>query len=240
MMADSPKEHADCAGCGKPAPLCVCAALAPIDNAIEVLVMRHPQEQDKVLGTAGLLCRQLTRATLRTGLSWPNLSRALGREADPRRWAALYLGTAKQAPAPELGPLVAVDRDGVPLADQRGGLHGLEGLILLDGNWSQAKALWWRNAWLLKCRRLVVNPAAPSLYGDLRREPRRESVSTLEAAALALARLEGRPALVETLTAPLRLLLENVRRHAPKRPRGGNIRAGRDRRAPGRHRTMRR
>ena len=131
--------------------------------------------------------------------------------AHPRRWAALYLGTARQAPAPELGPLVVVDRDGVPLADQDQARAGICGLILLDGSWSQAKALWWRNPWLLKCRRLMLNPPAPSLYGNVRREPRRDSVSTLEAAALALAHLEAQPAMVEALTAPLRLLLKKVR-----------------------------
>ncbi|HKU95267.1 MAG TPA: tRNA-uridine aminocarboxypropyltransferase [Vineibacter sp.] len=219
MNGQTPTETSDCPGCGKPRALCVCDALARVDNAVEVLVLRHPQEQDKELGTAGLLCRQLARATLRTGLSWPNLAKALGRDADVRRWAVLYLGTARQAPSPALGPLVAVDRDGVPLADQAAARQGLDGLILLDGNWSQAKALWWRNPWLLKCRRLVLNPQAPSLYGNLRREPRRESVSTLEAAASALAHLEGQPELADTLAAPMRLLLKKVRAQAPQRPR---------------------
>jgi DTW domain-containing protein YfiP len=227
MTAPTPADATDCPGCGKPTALCVCTALARVENRVEVLVLRHPQEQDKDLGTAGLLCRQLARATLRTGLSWPNLPKALGRDADPRRWAALYLGTAKQAPAPGLGPLVAVDRDGVPLADQTAGRQGIEGLILLDGNWSQAKALWWRNPWLLKCRRLVLNPQAASLYGDLRREPRRESVSTLEAAGLALVHLEARPELAEALAAPLRLLLKKYRAHAPQRPRIDRRRARR-------------
>jgi len=229
-----PEGPADCPNCGEPAALCVCAAMTRLDNRVDVLVLRHPQEPDKELGTAGLLCRQLARATLRTGLSWPNLSKALGRNADPRRWAVLYLGTAVQAPPATLGPLVAVDRDGAPLGDQAAGLRDIDGIILLDGNWSQAKALWWRNPWLLKCRRLVLNPPAPSLYGNLRREPRRESVSTLEAAALALAHLEAQPGLAEALTAPLRLLLKKVRaRGSPSPPakdrRARGVRRGRGR-----------
>lgn len=219
MTVHTPTEPAACPGCGKPPALCVCPALAQLDNRVEVLVLRHPQEQDKALGTALLLCRQLARARLRTGLSWPNLAKALGHHAEPRRWAVLYLGTAKQAPSAEAGPLVAVDRDGRTLDDAAAGLRDIDGLILLDGNWSQAKALWWRNPWLLKCRRLVLNPSAPSLYGHLRREPRRESVSTLEAAALALARLEGHPEWVDQLTAPLRLLLTKYRAQAPRRDR---------------------
>jgi DTW domain-containing protein YfiP len=59
----------------------------------------------------------------------------------------------------------------------------LEGLIVLDGTWSQAKTLWWRNPWLLKLARVSLVPREPSMYGKLRKEPRREWVSTLEAVA---------------------------------------------------------
>ena len=82
---------------------------------------------------------------------------------------------------------------------------------MLDGTWSQAKTLWWRNPWVLKCRRLVLNPARPSLYGKLRREPRREGLATLEAAGLALARIEGRPEIETALLAGFALLLERYR-----------------------------
>src|SRR5207245_1748202 len=62
-------------------------------------------------------------------------------------------------------------------------LRRLEGVILLDGTWSQAKTLWWRNPWLLKLHRIVLNPVRPARLGRLRREPRREALSTIEAAA---------------------------------------------------------
>lgn len=206
-----PQTAQDCPRCGKPAGLCVCTAMTSIDNRVELLVLRHPQEQDLELGTATILCRQLRHATLSTGLSWPNLTRALGHAAEARRWGTLYLGTRTQAPVPDAPPLLAVDAEGAELADQNDMLGSLQGLILLDGNWAQAKALWWRNAWLLKTRRLVLNPRAPSLYGDLRREPRHESVSTLEAGALALSILEERPEIVAPLLEPLRMLLRQYR-----------------------------
>ena len=90
------------------------------------------------------------------------------------------------------GPLVALNHKGEPLADQDGARHGLRGLVVLDGNWAQAKALWWRNAWLTRLRRFVVVPDGPSLYGSLRKEARSDAVSTLEAVALALSVLEAR------------------------------------------------
>jgi DTW domain-containing protein YfiP len=201
-----------CQDCGKPADLCVCDALSPVDNRIEVLILRHPQEQDRKLGTARLVTLQLKNAVMKTGLSWPNLAKALGRPAaDPKKWGVLYLGAAKTAVPLPPRPLTAVDKKGAPVPDQERILSGIEGIILLDGNWAQAKALWWRNAWLLKCRRLILQPPGPSLYGNLRKEPRRESVSTIEAAAWTLAALQGDPDLADRILPPFRRLLEKCR-----------------------------
>ncbi len=208
-------DHEDlCARCAKPRRLCVCADLNPVENRVSVLILRHPQEQDRELGTAHLAVSQLKNSVLRTGLSWPNLKKALDREADPKRWGVLYLGTAKtSAPLPPR-PLTVVSRKGNPAPDQDAALKNMEGIILLDGNWSQAKALWWRNPWLLKCRRLVLQPPRPSLYGNLRKEPRRESVSTIEAAAYALEALDGDPELAEKILKPFRLLLSKAGKRA--------------------------
>ena len=119
-------------------------------------------------------------------------------------------GAKAARPGKDAPPLVAVDKKGAPLEDQQVALKGIKGLILLDGTWSQAKTLWWRNAWLLKCRRLVLAPARPSAYGKLRREPRRDSLSTLEAAALAVSVLERDDGLYDRVTASLRLLVQKA------------------------------
>src|SRR5215470_9402211 len=178
---------------------------AAVDNATHVLILQHPQEQDRVLGTARLLADNLASATLTIGLSWRNLGHALKQPAEAKDWGVLYLGSTKAAK--EKGPLVALDRKGEPLPDQQTARAGLKGLVVLDGNWSQAKALWWRNPWLIKLRRFVVVPDGPSLYGDLRREARPDAVSTLEAVALALSVLEEDVTLREKLLAPFRDLL---------------------------------
>jgi DTW domain-containing protein YfiP len=87
----------------------------------------------------------------------------------------------------------------------------MEGLVLLDGSWSQAKALWWRNPWLLKLPRLVLHPREPSIYGKLRREPRREYLSTLEAIALALEALGEPSGTPEALRRLFRTLVQRAR-----------------------------
>jgi hypothetical protein len=178
------------------------------DNKVAVLILQHPQEQDRVLGTAKLICATLEHASLTIGLSWRNLGHALGAPAEAKDWGVLYLGSAH---ATKDKGLVALDRKGEPLADQRAARAGLKGIVALDGNWAQAKALWWRNAWLTRLRRFVVVPDTPSLYGDLRREARPDAVSTLEAVGLALAALEGDGAVREALLAPFRELLAKAR-----------------------------
>jgi len=205
-----------CGRCGKPASLCVCDQIAPIENRIAVLILQHPQEQDKVLGSAGLAAQHFANAALRVGLSWPSLAKALGPLAervptDPRRWAVLYLGAARAAELPKGRDVVAVDAKGKPIADQTAALAGLAGVALFDGTWSQAKTLWWRNPWVLKMRRIVLAPARPSRYGVLRREPRREGLSTLEAAALAVSRLEARPEIETALGASFEHMLAKYR-----------------------------
>ena len=197
--APAAADAAECPRCGKPAALCVCAGIQPLDNRVALLILQHPQEQDRALGTARLTLLHLKRATLRTGLSWPSLAKALGREVDPKRWAVLYLGAASAASLPKDRELTLLDNKGAPLPEQERALAEIEGVIALDGSWSQAKTLWWRNPWVLKCRRLALNPKQPSRYGKLRREPRREGLSTLEAAALALARLGRQPEIESAL-----------------------------------------
>ncbi len=203
FQADTPS----CPRCLKPVPLCVCDEVQPIANRISLLILQHPQEQDRLLGTARLAAEQFVNATLRVGLSWPSLAKALGRPADPRQWATLFLGSARPADFPPGREVVAFDRKGTAPGDQDGALAGIEGVILLDGTWSQAKTLWWRNAWLLKGRRIALKPRRPSLYGRRRREARREGLSTLEAAGLVLARLEARPDIEVAVTATFRRML---------------------------------
>src|SRR5207253_10290833 len=190
--------------CGKPLPLCICDSVTPIENKVALLILQHPQEQDRALGTARLTAMHFKDAVVKIGLSWPSLSKALGRTVhDPSRWAVLYLGSAKVADLDTDAEIVAINRKGEVEPHQRAILSDIEGIVLLDGTWSQAKALWWRNAWMLKCQRVILGPRQPSRYGRLRKEPRRDGLSTIEAAALMLGALEKRPDIPATLNASL-------------------------------------
>ena len=165
---------------GKRAELGLNIPVGELENKLEVLILQHPQEPDKALGTAALAVRSLKNSQVKVGLSWRSLEKALGRPAMPSKWGVLYLGGKN--PKIKGSEIFCVDKKNNPRPE----LPAIEGLVVLDGTWSQVKALWWRNAWLLKLQRIVLQPQRPSLYGKLRREPRRDCLSTIESVALAL------------------------------------------------------
>ncbi len=189
-----------------------------VDNRNFVLILQHPHEQREALSTAPLVTATLRQAKLVVGLSWPSLAGAVGGPAEPRRWAVLHLGAAHPATA-ERRELSLLGRNGEPLVDPKAILAGLRGIVILDGTWSQAKTLWWRNPWLLKLHRIVLDPPRPARLGRLRREPRREALSTVEAASLALRHLEPSSGAADALTGALDEMLRSVRRPATRHRR---------------------
>lgn len=189
-----------CATCNRPTAACVCDRVVSLATTRRVLILQHPQEKDALLGSAQILTAMLPKAKLVIGLSWPNFAAAIGEDdVDPKRWAVLF-----------------PDRDspGNHVRDRRGNAlepSSLEGIVVLDGTWSKAKTLWWRNPWLTKMNRMTLAPTKPSIYGRLRAEPRREFVSTLESVAAALTLCGEAPEVQQGLERVFRTLVQRVR-----------------------------
>lgn len=218
-----------CPTCRRPSFACVCDRVVSYPTQRRVLVLQHPQEQDALLGSAQILVASLPKVQLVVGLSWRNLAHALGEEdVDPRRWAVLF---------PDR------ESEGGEVVGRRGNTvepSTLEGIVVLDGTWSKAKTLWWRNPWLNKLNRMTLEPTKPSIYGKLRAEPRREYVSTLESVAAALTLCGEAPEIAVGLERVFRTLVQRVRdahvapeaRRLPRRtrpprpPRGGGAPSG--------------
>jgi DTW domain-containing protein len=217
-LVDTPKRRpvASCENCWKPEALCFCDQLSLFPNRIRVLILQHPAEVRSPLGTARLTSLSLQNTTHRIGLSWRSLGKALGETVDPQKWAVLYLGGKKASEqiSIERG-LVCLDKNGKPVPMRK---DRIEGIVLLDGNWKQSKALWWRNPWLSKLPRLFLNSKAPSQYGSLRREPRKVCLSTMEAAAAGFSELGDRKAglvLTERMTQFVSLIQGSSMEHSP-------------------------
>ncbi len=208
-----------CETCHRPKVACVCERIVSYPTTRRVLILQHPQEQDAVLGSAQILVASLPKVKLVVGLSWRNFAAALGEEAvDPRRWAVLF-------------PDREAEGEGVTA---KGGVtpspSELEGIVVLDGTWSKAKTLWWRNPWITKLGRLTLRPSQPSIYGSLRAEPRREYVSTLESVAAALTLCGEAPEIEVGLSRVFRTMVQRARdAHIIPKPKGSRG----SRRAPG-------
>ncbi|MEM8995861.1 MAG: tRNA-uridine aminocarboxypropyltransferase [Acidobacteriota bacterium] len=174
--------------------------IVPLRTKRRIVILQHPREKDEVLGSAKILTESLPKAEIKVGLSWRNFGQAVGAKSEkPGKWAVLFHDRdAKKTriTSPKGAEVDASD---------------LRGLIVLDGTWSQAKSLWWRNPWLLRLNRLSLHPREPSIYGKLRREPSRRHVSTLESVAAALT-LCGENAEIEpTLRRVFRTLVQRAR-----------------------------
>jgi DTW domain-containing protein YfiP len=220
-----------CDSCRRPSAACVCDRIVSYPTKRRVLILQHSQEQDALLGSAQILSASLPKAKIVVGLSWRNLAHALGEEeVDARRWAVLFPEGESQGDQ--------VKGRGSSIVDP----SRLEGIVVLDGTWSKAKTLWWRNAWLNKLNRMTLKPSKPSIYGRLRAEPRAGYVSTLESVAAALT-LCGEPPEIEAgLSRVFRTLVQRVRdarlippraRRPPPKPRAPQTPRAAGPRAPG-------
>ena len=181
-----------CENCLKPHNVCFCSIKPEITTHLKVVILQHPQEPKELLSTIPLISCVLKNAEIKIGLSWANFKKVVEATESPGDWGVVYLGSGIKFPdGKKIYNLPVVN-----FVDKKGQLRSsseqaqlkkqLKGLILLDGTWAQAKTLWWRNPWLLKLSRVILSPQVPSEYGKIRREPKKECLSTLESVALSL------------------------------------------------------
>ncbi len=188
-------EPVRCIECWQATETCFCNQLSVVESPMRVLILQHPQESRRPKSTARLLALSLKGSIHRVGLSWPSLSSALKQPARPENWAVLFLGPRKDSDAFK-------PQEKIRIVDRKGGVvprPKIDGLIVLDGNWKQSKTLWWRNPWLVRIKRVLLNPSSGSEYGVYRKQPRANCLSTLESAATCIAILAKTPATEQVL-----------------------------------------
>lgn len=159
-----------CYGCFKPAALCLCGRIPEVANRTRITIFQHPRERFHAIGTARIA---------RLGLA--NAQLLLPRAVEPRSLrisASLASGSALLFPAEDARDLGELPAEAMP-----------SGLVILDGTWSQARALLRENPALQALPKVRLSPTAPSRY-RIRKEPRRHYVSTIEAIVHALGVIE--------------------------------------------------
>ncbi|HUI90801.1 MAG TPA: tRNA-uridine aminocarboxypropyltransferase [Chitinivibrionales bacterium] len=168
-------KNSACKKCLRPQGQCICGKVTSLNASVKVLILQHPREQYKLLNSAMLAHLALANSVLRVGLSWRNLSHALGEEADPQKWGILFLKGIID-PSRKIELYDTQKKRLLPIKTR------FEGIVVLDGSWKQAKTMWWRNPWLLKLTRITLNPVHKSMRGQVKKE----GLATVEAVALAL------------------------------------------------------
>lgn len=154
-----------CSQCGKAHKVCFCSAIVRLESAIELIILQHPTEQNRPLGTARILALSLPNSRLLIGEDFtthPELNCLLAEEEVQH----MVLYPSQQSICASSKPWV-------------GRSHKLR-VILLDGTWKKAYKMWQLSTNLhgLPCLHLPTD-----LEGNyrIRKAPSENSLSTVEA-----------------------------------------------------------
>ncbi len=161
-----------CARCQRPLSVCCCAELVGALAPVDLLVLQHPSEVKKAVGTVRLLALGYRNCRVEVGESFADAPwlEALLDEYRGRTWVLFPRADATPVEAlPRLEPPHGVKEDAArPL------------VIVLDGTWRKAQKIAHLNAWLATVPAIALAPEVPSRY-RIRKAPRADSLSTLEA-----------------------------------------------------------
>lgn len=162
-----------CLRCLRAQPLCWCGRVRPFETEARFCILMHPKERRVAIGTGRMTHRALVGSTLLVGLRFDDDPR-LARLLDDARLHPVVLFPSRDAlDLAAASPAAA--RAFFP-ADKR------PLVIVLDGTWATTRKLLHLSPRLAALPRICFTPAAPARYHRIRREPRAECRSTIEAA----------------------------------------------------------
>lgn len=180
--------RSECLVCSRPSVVCICAHITQIETKTRVVLLQHPREASVAIGTARIAHQCLQGSVLKVGVKWDETQLAFAHADAERPPMLLYPGED------------AIDLGREPPA------HPIT-LVVIDGTWSQTKKLVKENAALRALPRVAFTPDAPSEY-RIRREPKDEYVSTIEALTHVLGLLEGDALRFAPLLVPFRKMVD--------------------------------
>lgn len=167
-----------CYRCFWPKALCWCGSIRPMETATRFEILMHPMELKRVkAGTGRLTHLCLANSEIRMGVGFDGDEVVQALIRDPSNHPVLLYpgGGARDLSA---GALTAAELDGRRLV-----------VFLLDATWACARKMLRSSPSLQQLPRVALTPSAPSRY-VIKRQPRRECLSTLEAIHELLVALE--------------------------------------------------
>lgn len=175
-----------CPHCRLASPACVCRYVDQQDNRYPVLILQHPDESQKPLGTAKLIQLGLAKCLIinQLNLSFEQYRSAL---AELGMTSALLLHHLYR---PEMQRDVQIDLSST-MQELKVAPNGLffDGLVLVDGTFRNVRELFLVNEWLNDLPRLVMKNTKPSRY-RLRKSNVNDALSSIEAVSEILERID--------------------------------------------------
>jgi DTW domain-containing protein YfiP len=174
LIHPDPLRRAECPRCMRPVSTCICGLAPVVPTSVDLLILQHPLEVHNPKGTARLLHMSVPGSSLVTGEVFGDAVLEPLLFGDERQSVLLY-------PAEE-GEAVVLSPAELQMQDVR--------LVLLDGTWRKTRKMLAVNPLLAALPRLVLKDVPAPGYGSLRRAHAEHQLSTIEAAAYALAELD--------------------------------------------------
>jgi DTW domain-containing protein YfiP len=172
----SPLRRASCAACLRARSACICHWVRPLSSRVDLLILQHPLEVRNAKNSARLLHLCVAGSRLEVGEAFDAEKLHALLHAGGRVPLLLYPAThGESVPAPE--PVLMTQPDRLRL-------------VVLDGTWRKSRKMLYLNSGLQQLPRLALHDVPASAY-RIRKAHAPHQLSTLEAAALALAQLEG-------------------------------------------------
>ncbi|WP_024644567.1 tRNA-uridine aminocarboxypropyltransferase [Pseudomonas syringae] len=178
--------RARCERCLRPTAHCLCALIPQLDSRTRVLILQHPSEVSHALNTARLAALGLVNAQLYVGEVFDDLHAVLSPPGYQAR--LLFPGEAAETLTPYAS-------DAPPML-----------LVVPDGTWRKVRKMLHLNPLLAALPRVSLGVVPASRY-RLRKAPRPDALSTLEAIVHALQALEA-PSSFAALLKPFDALIE--------------------------------
>ena len=179
-----------CAQCLRPPRACWCGCVQPIQSQVQVLVLQHPMEVGHAKNTARALHLCVQGSQLKVGEvfepedlhHWLHAPWTVDDASEPIRTVLLYPSTPYDPQLPVLPAPVMPSQWLV----QPKGLR----LVVIDGTWRKSRKMLYLNPALQKLPRFALNDVPQGRYA-IRKAHAPGQLSSFEAAALALAQLQG-------------------------------------------------
>ncbi|WP_434339464.1 tRNA-uridine aminocarboxypropyltransferase [Motilimonas cestriensis] len=172
-----------CTRCNKAQVACICHMITEIDNQYKLIILQHPSEANKAIGTARILSLSLKRCELVCAETLP-----VGFiEAAPT-----YLLYPSEQNTTQAGDTC------IPANSQ---------FVLLDGSWKKAFRLLQTNPSLQSLPRVAIDVKQQTQY-KIRKSSKQQGVSSVEAGYYLLSQLEGNESKYQPLLAVFQEMID--------------------------------